>query len=56
MTIARQRDRLLHDVREAEFEDILIKVTPLYLRHLKGYYALRKYCENQIKRAPPTQH
>ena len=35
MTLARQRDRLPHDVREPEFEDILTKVTPVCLRHLK---------------------
>ena len=36
ITIARQRDRLPHDVREPEFKDILTKVTPICLRHLKG--------------------
>jgi hypothetical protein len=34
--IARQRDRLLYNVRELEFKDILTKVTPLYLRYLKN--------------------
>ena len=35
MMLARQRDRLLHDVCQLEFEDILTKVTPMCLRHFK---------------------
>ena len=42
ITIARQRDRLPYNVRELEFEDILTKVTPLYLRYLKNQLQLIK--------------
>src|ERR1700733_404787 len=47
MTIARQRDRPPHDVREPEFEDILTKVTPLCLRHLKDQLQLAKAANYQ---------
>ena len=48
VTIARQRDRLPHDIREPEFEDILTKVTPLYLRHLKDQLRLAKSANYQL--------
>ena len=47
MTIARQRGRPLHDVREPEFEDILTKVTPLCLRYLKNQLQLAKAANYQ---------
>jgi hypothetical protein len=47
MTIARQRDRLPHDVREPEFEDILTKVTTVCLRHLKDQLQLAKSANYQ---------
>ena len=47
MTIARQRDRPPHDVREPEFEDILTKVTPVCLRHLKDQLQLAKAANYQ---------
>ena len=49
MMIARQRDRLLHDVREPEFGDILTKVTPLCLRYLKNQLQLAKAADYQPK-------
>ena len=36
ITLARQRDRLPHDVRQPEFEDILAKVTPVCLVAANG--------------------
>ena len=47
ITIARQRDRPPHDVREPEFENILTKVTPLYLRHFKDQLRLVKSANYQ---------
>ena len=40
--IARQRDRLPHNVHKPEFKDILTKVTPLYLRYFKDQLQLIK--------------
>jgi hypothetical protein len=42
MTLAKHRDRPPHDVREPEFDDILYKVTPQCLRHLKAQLKLAK--------------
>ena len=47
MTLARQRDRPPHDVRQLEFEDILTKVTPMCLRHLKDQLQLAKAANYQ---------
>ena len=47
MTLARQRDRLPHDVRQPEFKDILTKVTPICLRHLKDQLQLIKAANYQ---------
>ena len=47
MTLARQRDRPPHDVRQPEFEDILTKVTPMCLRHLKDQLQLAKAANYQ---------
>ena len=45
--IARQRDCLLYDVCELEFEDILTKVTPLCLCYLKNRLQLVKAADYQ---------
>jgi len=47
MTLARQKDRLPHDVRQLEFKDILTKVTPVCLRHLKYQLQLIKAANYQ---------
>ena len=47
ITIARQRDRLLHNICELKFKDILTKVTPLCLCHLKDQLRLVKSANYQ---------
>ena len=47
MILARQRNRPLHDIRQLEFEDILTKVTPMCLRHLKDQLQLVKAANYQ---------
>jgi len=42
ITLAKHRDRPPHNVREPEFDDILYKVTPQCLRHLKAQLKLAK--------------
>ena len=47
MTLVRQRDCLPHNVCQLEFEDILTKVTPMCLRHLKDQLQLAKAANYQ---------
>ena len=42
ITLAKHQDRPPHNVREPEFDDILYKVTPQCLRHLKAQLKLTK--------------
>jgi hypothetical protein len=42
VTLASYQDKPPYDIREPEFDDILYKVTPQYLRHLKAQLKLAK--------------